>query len=440
MMNLSSLSRSLAASVSSLLLTAMTIISALYNSHMATGTILLFLLLAASAGAGIFFNGRAQKEIARATAACKSLAHGDYSCRLTNINERGNIGDLLGSINEMADYNDAFIRESTAAMEYVSRNQYFRRILEDGMHGSLLNAARIINGATDSVGEKMNSFATVANDVDETLKSVALGINNTVTSLEHTAKLMETTVDTARGGATAAVSKSDITSQNVQTISAAAEEMSSAIAEISQQVSRTSAISGQAVESVDGAKKTMHMLASASDKVGDVVKLIEDIASQTNLLALNATIEAARAGEAGKGFAVVASEVKQLAGQTARATEDVKGQIKSIQEATGNVVNAFSSIGEIIAQINQSTTIVAAAIEEQSAASREIAVSAEKASGSTNGMAADVKEIDQGMSHVGQAAHEVSQVTNALSTHTTKNVEALLKKMNNFMDELRKIA
>lgn len=168
--------------------------------------------------------------------------------------------------------------------------------------------------------------------------------------------------------------------------------------------------------------------------------LIESIAAQTNLLALNATIEAARAGDAGKGFAVVASEVKQLAGQTSKATDEVKQQIASIQDATNRAATAFSGIGATITEINESATIVAAAIEEQSAASKEIASSAEKASTGTMGMAGDVREIDQSMGKVDQAAQEVTTVTETLSQHSTKNVEDLLKKMNVFMIELKKIA
>ena len=440
MTNLSSLSKSLFLSVAAVLL-ELVVPAVLWSKgyHGADVFITCFLALSAT-GLSLFFSLKVRKDILRATQACKSLAHGDYSCRLTHITEKGDIGELLGSINEMADYNDAFIRESTAAMEYVSRNQYFRRILEDGMHGALLGGARTINQATASVAKKMNGFINVANDVDATLKDVAMGINSTVNSLESTAKSMGETVEKARQGADAAVSKSDVTSQNVQTISAAAEEMSSAVAEISQQVSRTSKIADQAVVSVNNAKEIMHRLVGNSNKIGDVVRLIEDIAAQTNLLALNATIEAARAGDAGKGFAVVASEVKQLAGQTAKATEEVKGQIKSIQDATGNAMSSFTDIGDIINQINQSTTIVAAAIEEQSAASREIASSAEKASTGTTGMANDVRDINQGMGQVDQAAQQVSQVTDTLAKHSTNNVEALLKKMNAFMGELRKIA
>ncbi len=394
----------------------------------------------AAAGLSLFFGLRTYKEVARITEVCKALALGNFSRRLTHIVEKGDLCELQWAVNEMADYNDAFIRESAAAMEYVSRNQYFRRIHEDGLHGALLNAARVINGATVSVDKNMRGFVAVANDVDETMKSVAIDINSAVSSLEGMAKSMEVTVERARQGADAAVFKSDATAQNVQTISAAAEEMSSAIAEVSQQVTRTSQISDQAVASVEGAKKIIHLLVDTSGKIGDVVGLIEDIAEQTNLLALNATIEAARAGEAGKGFAVVASEVKQLAGQTAKATEEVREQIRSIQAATGNVEQSFVGIGDIITQINQSMTIVAAALEEQGAASREIASGAEKASAGTTGMVGDVREIGQGMGAVDQAAQKVSEITGSLADHATQSVEALLVKMNGFMKDLRKIA
>ena len=440
MMNFSSLSKSLFLAVGTVFLLLVMDVVLWLRGHLGIDMVVVSGLMFLTAGASLFFNLKVRNEILRVTRACKSLAKGDFSVRLTNITEKGDIGELLWSINEMTDYSDAFIRESTAAMEYVSRNQYFRRILEEGMHGALLAGARTINRATKSVEEKMNGFVNVANDVDATLKDVATGINGTVSSLGSTAGAMEDAVKGARSNADAAVAKSDVTSQNVQTISAAAEEMSAAVAEISQQVARTLKISAQAVEGVDNAKNIMQTLVDTSKKIGDVVRLIEDIAAQTNLLALNATIEAARTGDAGKGFAVVASEVKQLAGQTAKATDEVNGQIKSIQSATRDVANSFSGISDIIGQINESTTIVAAAIEEQSAASREIASSAEKASTGTTGMAADVKEINQSMGQVDQAAREGSQVTNSLAEHSTKNVESLLKKMNLFMSELRKIA
>lgn len=440
MMNLSSLSKSRLCTNAVFLLIVIGAGLLWIKGAMDEKTGLAFASMLVMSGLSIFFNLKCRAQVSRATAACKALSKGDLSVRLTHIDEKGDVGDLLWGINEMTDYNDAFIRESTAAMEFVSRNQYFRRILEDGMQGALLNGARIINRATESVESKMNSFVAVATDVDATLKDVASGINNSVSNLEVNAKKMGDVVNTARHGASAAVEKSVIASQNVQTISAAAEEMSSAVGEITQQIEKTRKMSDEAVSSAHSAKEIMQDLVATSAKIGKVVQMIEDIAGQTNLLALNATIEAARAGEAGKGFAVVASEVKQLANQTGKATDDVKRQIADIQKATESAAQAFSGIGGVISKINESTTIVAAAIEEQNAASREIASSAEKASVGTIGMATDVKEINEGISQVDASAQEVSAVTSALADHASKNVNALLSKMSAFMMELRTIA
>lgn len=397
-------------------------------------------LSAASAVGSVFYTKKVQKEILRATATCKSLAVGDFEARLVGINEGGDLGALLWAINDMTDAMDAFVREATASMEYVSRNQYFRRILEEGMQGSLLNGARIMNRATESVAIKMNGFVEVANDFDGSLKQVVGDIKSTATVLSGAATSMGKTVEATRQSAGNAVTTSNETSQNVQTISAAAEEMSSCIAEISQQVTRTSDIARSAVSEAEESRKIVEELAHSAEKIGEVVQLIETIAGQTNLLALNATIESARAGDAGKGFAVVASEVKTLANETAKATDEISSQISGIQHATQKAVQSFLSIGKTVAEINQAATAVAAAIEEQNAASREIATGAEKASGGTTNVAGNVREISQGMDMVDESARRVLQATGDLSDNTTKKVEGLLSKMDVFMAEIKKIA
>ncbi len=436
MMNLSSLSKTRISLCFGVLISfIVTVINLFEGKDSYTALLMLIPLVGA-----MYFLERSRREIIRTTNVCKALTKGDFTSRVTHIHEKGDLGEFQWSVNEMTDYTDAFIREATASMLYVSRNQYFRRILEDGLHGDLLAGARIINKATEGVALKMAGFKKIAYDVDESLGVVAANINKSVSTLQTTAENMVSTVTLSRTGANAAVQKSDVTSQNVQTISAAAEEMSSAVAEISQQVARTSRISTEAVSKTEDAKRTMDDLVQASQKINEVLQIIEDIAAQTNLLALNATIEAARAGDAGKGFAVVASEVKQLAGQTSKATEEVKRQITNIQNATNDAARAFSGVGTTIAEINESTTIVAAAIEEQSAASREIAASAEQASNGTIGMANDVRGIDQGMQQVDRAAQDVTTVTDTLSVQATKHVVELLEKMNVFMNELKKIA
>ncbi len=384
--------------------------------------------------------GKSESEIERMTKTVSALAKGDFESRLTNITEKGRFGEFQWALNEMVDAVDSFIREATAAMEHVSRNQYFRRILESGMHGNLLNGARIINRAAQNVEDKMNGFVNVATDLDTSLTEVVKQLNSTAKTLENGADTMQNSISITTQGADAAMRSSDSASMSVQTISAAAEEMSSCIAEITQQMSKTSTIAKTAVEKSTAAKETITDLSHMADKIGEVVVMIEGIAGQTNLLALNATIEAARAGEAGKGFAVVASEVKELAGQTSKATEEIVDLVTSIRESVDSVINTFISISSVISEINESATAVAAAIEEQSAASKEIANSAERASTGTQGVAGNVREINQSMAQVGQAANNVMQATGDLSGQAVKRVHLLLDKMGAFMTELKKIA
>jgi len=395
------------------------------------------LLLAVLAG-GVYFLINVQKEVFRMDVTCQALTRGDFEARITNVTEKGDLGDLQWALNDMTDHVDAFIREATAAMEYVSHNQYFRRILEDGMHGSLLTGARVINQATDNVEANMKGFVDVANDFDVSLKDVVGEIDSTVSMLSSVVEKMSDTVEMTREGTNSAVSASDDMSMNVHSISAAAEEMSSCVSEISQQVTRTSDIANDAVRVADESGAAFEDLTSSAEKIGEVVQLIEAIAEQTNLLALNATIEAARAGEAGKGFAVVASEVKELASQTSRATEEIGEHIGGIQDVTQKVVLSFSSIGDTVRQIQESATAVAAAVEEQDAASREIATGAEKASTGTTYVAGNIKEISQGVGQVDESAKQVVIVTGELSGQATQKVEALLTKMDAFIGELKK--
>jgi methyl-accepting chemotaxis protein len=188
-------------------------------------------------------------------------------------------------------------------------------------------------------------------------------------------------------------------------VAAAAEELSASVAEITRQVASSAGVARRAVEEARATDAAVAGLADSAARIGDVVRLINDIAGQTNLLALNATIEAARAGEAGKGFAVVASEVKNLAAQTAKATEEIGGQIGQMQQATNGAVQAIRGIAAIVQEIDGITSAIAAAVEEQGAATREIARNVAEA-------AAGTEEVSSGVATV---RGEVQQTTASLT-------------------------
>ncbi|BDG74684.1 methyl-accepting chemotaxis protein [Roseomonas fluvialis] len=209
---------------------------------------------------------------------------------------------------------------------------------------------------------------------------------------EASGEIAQGTETSARQAATAAAG-ADRTSANVATVAAAAEQMAASVSEITRQVSQSAATTRRAAEQAGETDAGVRELAASAQKIGEVVRLISDIAGRTNLLALNATIEAARAGEAGKGFAVVASEVKALASQTAKATEEIGRQIADIQASTGQAVAAIQGIGEVVREVDQIAGAIAAAVEQQGAATQEIARGAGLAATGTGEVSGSVAEI-----------------------------------------------
>jgi methyl-accepting chemotaxis protein len=190
----------------------------------------------------------------------------------------------------------------------------------------------------------------------------------------------------------------------MQTVAAAAEQLSASIAEISRQVAQSAKISGKAVDDAQRTDTIVRALAEGAQKIGDVVGLITSIAGQTNLLALNATIEAARAGDAGKGFAVVASEVKNLASQTAKATEEIGTQISQIQAATKDAVDAIGSITRTIEGISAIATTIASAVEEQGSATSEIARSVHQTAHAAQDVTVNITGVNRAAGETGEAA------------------------------------
>jgi len=223
------------------------------------------------------------------------------------------------------------------------------------------------------------------------------------------------TAETSSKQAATVATAIEETSSNVQTVAASAEELSASISEIARRVAESSTITDQAIVDARRTDTVVQALAEGARQIGDVVGLISNIAGQTNLLALNATIEAARAGDAGKGFAVVASEVKGLATQTARATEDISRQITQIQSATAEAVEAIQGIVTTITKVGGIATAIAAAVEEQGAATQEIAGSVQQASAGTQLVSSSVVVVADGARATGEAAGRVLETASGLA-------------------------
>jgi methyl-accepting chemotaxis protein len=275
--------------------------------------------------------------------------------------------------------------------------------------------------------------AREAAELGAALNEVATAVANAAGQLNGTSETLLTVADRGLDRCLAVTQASGEATTNVQAVASAAEELHSSIQEISRRVTNASTVSSRAAEQARSTTTTISGLSAAASKIGDVVKLINDIATQTNLLALNATIEAARAGDAGKGFAVVASEVKSLATQTARATEEIQAQIGAVQAETQNAVGAISAIVATITEVSEITTSIASAVEEQGAATQEIARNVQAAAertGEVNGIVVDVREAAEDTRD--QASH-----LRGAATDLTGNAMSLRDRVDIFVAKVR---
>ncbi|HEX2115367.1 MAG TPA: HAMP domain-containing methyl-accepting chemotaxis protein [Alphaproteobacteria bacterium] len=285
----------------------------------------------------------------------------------------------------------------------------------------------------EAEAEKKATMDRMANTFEAEVKGVVNTIASAATEMQKSAQSLSATAEQSSRQASAVAAGSEEAATNVQTVASAAEELSTSIAEISRQVAQSSKIAGQAVSEATRTNQQIQGLADAAQKIGEVVSLINDIAAQTNLLALNATIEAARAGEAGKGFAVVASEVKALASQTAKATEEIGAQIASIQGATQDAVAAIKAIGATIGTINEITTGIASAVEEQGAATQEIARNVQQAAKGTSEVSGNITGVTQAAGETGAAATQVLGASSELAQQS----EVLRSQVDRFLATVR---
>ncbi len=355
------------------------------NMMIATSALILVLVLVTVfVAAGSFV-----RPINRATRRMTGLANGDVRAEIPDLTRRDEIGDMARAVAVFRD--NAIARLDLEAAQATEQSARQRR--------------------ADRVDALVRAFQ------QKVARSLEI-VTSAATELDATARSMTQVADTTNRQAVASSAAAEETSVNVQTVASAAEEMVSSLHEIQRQVLRSNEVASHAAREAEASGSAMAELGTASEQIGAAVTTISSIAAQTNLLALNATIEAARAGEAGRGFAVVAAEVKELAGQTAKATEEIGGQITAIQAATGRAGEAILQIGRTIASINEISGMIAATVVQQTEATTEISRNAAEAAHGTQDVSANVARVLTSAGETGSAATQVLGAAAELATQS----------------------
>ena len=371
----------------------------LLTAILSGGALLFGLIIAFVLGRGI------AKPVVSMTTAMTKLAAGDLTSEIPARGRHDEIGEMAAAVQVFKDN-----------MRETERMRAEQEALE-----------------AKSEADKRAAMDRLADEFEASIRSVVNGVSSAASELQATAQSMSATAEETNAQATAVAATSEQASANVQTVATASEELSSSISEIGRQVTESVNIASQAVSEAERTNQQIKGLAEAAQKIGDVVQLISDIAGQTNLLALNATIEAARAGDAGKGFAVVASEVKNLASQTAKATEEISSKIAEMQSATESSVTAIGAIGGTIVRINEIATTIASAVEQQGAATAEIANNAQQVSQGTREVSSNIVNVTQAASETGAAAEQMLSSASELA----KQGETLREKVDVFVARVR---
>jgi len=380
------------------------IADAFANSKRLLTVIIAISIVAALAIAWLYVGRNVGRRLDNLTKATRAVADGDLD---TEINFTGK--------DEIAEMGEALL------------------VFKQGLADARLADERAAQEREEAERRRRSDMHKMADEFDSGVGGVVRALAAASSNLQVASEKMTGAAEnTSQQSAIVASAASDASS-NVNTVRSASEELTASILEISQQVQQSSQIAAQAVQDASETDNRIQNLARAADKIGEVVALITDIAEQTNLLALNATIEAARAGEAGKGFAVVASEVKSLATQTAKATEEISGQIQNIQSATRDSVQAIQKISQTIGQIDSIGSTIAAAIEEQGAATQEISRNVDEAAQGTGQVSASIDNVTAAAAETGQAAEQIRSSSRELSEQS----DVLRAEMNKFLEQVR---
>jgi methyl-accepting chemotaxis protein len=322
------------------------------------------------------------------TVAMDKLARGDFSVVLPGLGRKDEVGGVAAAVETFKIVSEQKAREEADAR--IRQDQAAAAQRKAEMH-------RLADGFEAAIGEIVDTVSSAA------------------TELEASASTLTSTAERGQKLTTMVAAASEEASANVQSVASATEELSSSITEISRQVQESARVANEAVSQARATTEHVSELSGAAMRIGDVVELINTIAGQTNLLALNATIEAARAGEAGKGFAVVASEVKALAEQTAKATGEIGQQIAGIQAATEHSVGAIKAISDTIERLSEISSTIAAAVEEQGAATQEISRNVQQAAAGTHQVSSNITDVQHGASETGSASSQVLAAAQSLS-------------------------